>query len=138
MSKKYIVNENDGVVVRVEERPDYYDGCEDFMADARKALPREQYMIVREADIVLGNLYSPIKSIARLSEDDEWDEEIGKKVADSKYERKRHERVIRQANLAKKLLLKTIAGLDEIIARHEKKRDALVEDYQKYFVERKV
>ena len=138
MSKKYIVNEHDGIVVRIEEMPDYYDGCEDFMTDAQKALPREQYMIVCEVDRVSIPIYSPIKSIAHLSEDDEWDEEIGKKVADSKYERKRHERVIRQANITKKLLLKTIAGLDEIIARHEKKRDALAEDYQKYFVERKV
>ena len=61
MSKKYIVNEHDGIVVRIEEMPDYYDGCEDFMTDAQKALPREQYMIVRETDIVLGNYILQLK-----------------------------------------------------------------------------
>ena len=138
MSKKYIVNENDGIVVRIEERPGYYSGSEDFISDAAKTLSRDKFDVVSQIDNWYIPFSSPIKSIARLSADDEWNEEVGKKVADSKYERKRHERVIRQAKFTKKMLLDAAAGLDDIIARHEKKRDALAEDYQKYFVGRKV
>ena len=130
---KTIVSEENGSVIKT-----YLDdgGINLFMAECVKKMPNWMSYLIRE--IIYNRRYPDypevIKGVARLSFDDEWNEETGKRVAESKLAKKTHERVAKQAKYAKAMFEETIVYLDKIIDFHEKKVAAIQKDYNRYFM----
>ena len=95
MSKRYIVKPEERIVVGIYK--DRYNGCS-LMDELYKNFNEEQIKLLINLCSVKGYLFpdKPIRSIARCHEEDIWNEETGRKVAEAKLDMKRHTRFIRQ------------------------------------------
>jgi len=133
---EYIVKKDEGVIVKTYE--DF--GSADFLDEAKKLMPNDYYdlaWMITKYYRFYPNYPGVIKCVAKLAQNDTWDEERGKKVVDSKLALKKHLRVKRQASVMKSSLEKMIGYLDKIIQKHDEKAKAIMDDYERHFMGRK-
>lgn len=133
---EYYVNEEKGTVVSVYDSGDW--GPYDF---SRKVLKQiHGPMIYRNVieDIMGSNIFpiypQYIRGVAKLGENDSWDETTGKKIADQKVALKKNDRIVKQAITVKKHLLNIVKELDVIISKYSEKCAAIEEDFDRYYV----
>ena len=132
----YIVKKDEGVIIKTHE--DYFST--DFLNEVKKSMPNDYYalaVMITKYCRFYPNYPGVIKCVAKLAENDTWNEEHGKKVVDSKLALKKHLRVKRQASVMKSSLEKMIGYLDKIIQKHDEKAKAIIDDYERHFMGRK-
>lgn len=78
-----------------------------------------------------------IKAVARCSQTDEWDEEFGRKLAEAKYQYKRHKKLERYAFKIAKELRELTFKMMEVGEFHHQKASKIHDDIDSYFMNRK-
>lgn len=133
---KYYVDKEKGTVVSVYDSGDW--GLSDFAKKVGKHVhgPRIYRKVI--ADIIDSNVFpiypQYIRGVAKLGENDSWDEIKGKKIADQKVALKKNDRIVKQAITVKKHLLNIVKELDVIISKYSEKCAAIEEDFDRYYV----
>lgn len=133
---EYYVNKEKGTVVSVYDSGDW--GLNDFYKKVLKHVhgPRIYRSVIEY--IIESNTFPIypqfIRGVAKLGENDSWDETKGKKIADQKVALKKNDRIVKQAILVKKHLLNIVKELDVIIGKYSEKCAAIEEDFDRYYV----
>ena len=76
---------------------------------------------------------SEIKAVAKCHEDDEFNEEFGKKLVEAKINKKRHQRLLRQLDVACKDLCSCMEAYHDLCREHTKKIVSINNDLKNYF-----
>lgn len=132
-NKKFIIKPEDGVVVGIFTEDN--NGFSRILREATSDASDIQKDIVMALCSYKGYLWDnkPIRSVARCSSDDEWNEEIGKKVAETKLDLKRHVKLIRQYDVLIGELHKLENKLYERQQDHVDKFEKINDDLDHYF-----
>lgn len=133
---KYFVDKEKGIVVSVYDAG--MSGCKDFVSkvDTHVHGPEVYRYLISD---ILYSAFTPkypryIRGVAKLGENDSWDEAKGKKIADQKVALKKNDRIVKQEILVKKHLLNIVKELDVIISKYSEKCAAIEEDFDRYYV----
>lgn len=89
------------------------------------------WMIMMDKD--LRNYAETIKTMARCSSDDTWDEEFGKKLAEQRYYLKKHEKIAKYAHKMRERFLALADRMGEVEVEHGVKVNRIKADIDNYF-----
>jgi hypothetical protein len=110
---------------------------QDFIDEATDALPTKYWNIFfsgynYELAKTDGNY---IKAIATCSDDDKWDEKIGKEIVNSKLDMKVHQRLAKKCRQFSETYFTLCKRFAELAEKHEKKADAIKNDLERHYCE---
>ena len=130
------MNKNIDYIVKPEERVvvgkySTYMDVQEWM----DKYPKWKKAILKVARYTGKHPYYPemVKGIARCSEDDEFNEVTGKKLAEQKVNAKRHERIAKEAYSLSKMFEELMHDMDALYDFHCKKVDAINADIDRHF-----
>ena len=125
MKIKYIVKENEGLVIgEMINKPNILHEMESYGLD-------DFFRIAIKRPNVINDV--KIKAIARVSGDDIFDAETGKKLVEAKINMKRHARLARQYWSILQYLKKAITKFEMLYEMHAEKVNRICEDIDRHW-----
>ena len=132
MSKKFIIKPEEKIVVGIfKDKSNRYSLFDELFRHFNKKELEILVDLCRQKGYMLPD--KPIRSIARCHEDDVWNEETGRKVAEAKLDMKRHARFIRQYDSLIVTLHKILRMLCELQDEHVDKFERINDDFDHHF-----
>lgn len=135
---KFIVNEENRVVVAIKDRID----CKGIMEEVSKRCSNNTLAIAftlassdifsNDLDIFYGN---PFKAIAKCDCRDTFDREKGMEIAGSKLDMKYHKAMAKKYSIILNLLKNAIPELEILEKEHKEKADHIKNDIVTYYCE---